>query len=95
MVGETLEEEMAEAASQSKEEEAPIGDIAEETGQPTQDVQAAQDPEAPKLPASPGSHFEQIPSPVRIVLPQTGLSTRVLGGASSSGQTGEPFFSFI
>ena len=85
---------MAEAASQSKgkEEEAPIGGIAEETGQPMQDVQAAQDPEAPKLPASPGSHFEQIPSPVRTVLPQTGLSTRTLGGVSPSGQTGESFF---
>lgn len=95
MVGEVLEEETAAAAFQSREEEALSGGIAEEAGQPMQDVQAAQDPEAPQLPASPGPRFEQIPSPVKAVLPQTGLSTRTLGGASSPGQTGEPFFSFI
>nr|POF24814.1 hypothetical protein CFP56_59795 [Quercus suber] len=54
VVGGTLEEEMAIAASQDREEEVPSGGLAEETGQPMQDVQAAQDPEASKLPASPG-----------------------------------------
>nr|POE71699.1 isoform 2 of probable lrr receptor-like serine/threonine-protein kinase [Quercus suber] len=45
---------MAVAASQSREEEVPSGGMAEETGHPMQDVQAAQDPEASKLLASPG-----------------------------------------
>lgn len=38
MVGETFEKEMAVAASQSREEEVPSGGMAEETGQPMQDV---------------------------------------------------------
>nr|POE93984.1 hypothetical protein CFP56_35782 [Quercus suber] len=89
VVGGTLEKKMAIAASQSREEEVPSGGLAEETGQPMQDVQAAQDPEASKLLASPGPQLEQTPSPVKTMLPQTGLSTKTLRGPSSSGQTGQ------
>ena len=43
---------MVVAAPQGVEEEAPSGGIAKEAGQPTQGVQAIQDPETFQLPAS-------------------------------------------
>ena len=90
----TLEEEMAAAASQSVEKEAPSDGITEEVSQPMQGIQAIQDPETFELPASQGPQIEQTPNLIKTVLPQMGSSTKTLGGASPSRQMGE-LYSFI
>ena len=66
----------------------------EEAGQPIQGIQAIQDPKTFELPLSRGPQFEHTPSPIKTVLPQIGSSTKTLGDASPSRQTGE-IYSFI
>ena len=46
---------------------------------------------ASQLLASQGLQLEQTPSPIRIVFPQTVLSTETLEGTSPSKQMGEPY----
>jgi len=95
MAGRVLEEETVTALSVAfpgMEEKPPSGGMAEETGQPMQDVQATQDPETSQLPTSQSPQLERTPSPIKTVFPQTVLSKETLGGTSLSKQTGEPYF---
>ena len=61
MTGRILEEETVaapSAASPGMEEEPSSGDVAEAAGQPMQGVQTTQNPEASRLPVSPGPQPE-------------------------------------
>ena len=85
---------MAVTASQDVEDEALSGGITEGASLPMQGFQIIQDPETLELPAFQNPQLKQTPSPIKIVLPRMGSSTKTLGGAPLSKQTGE-FCSFI
>ena len=80
---------MAAVASEGVEGKAPSGGIIEGVGWPMQGIQIFQDPEVLEPPAIQNPQFEQTSSPIQIVLPQMGSSTKTMRGALLSKQMSE------
>ena len=73
-------------------EKPPTGDPAEETRQPMQGSQDAQDPKASRISSSQSPHLERTPSPIRTMFPQSLSDKGALGDTPLSKQTGKPCF---